>query len=361
MEAVQHVDLSAYRPTEYLRNTPDAAIRDELKSYLGEYRFRLAENNYELLYFDGHLRDPYVFEPMLEKAQRSIELRELYSKNPSREIAEYVGMQKLNQALQYALPGDRIVWVSPPGNQIDGYGNYGFVFSGTVNNGIREEKHIAMTAFRIEEPSVDAYNEILTVIRGKPTEFQTPEEFLAEPFILRQPSTDPNSLLRSKSYARTMDNKQFEIAVGVLEPLIQQFIYEAKNESSKKRLWQLFHTIENLAIELNENINFTDIYDLSYSLHNNIEFVVQRFGMFKPPVVGGSCGSSEGDESIDTLLNRNIMNKLTGHILSKILNEDEDEYGSRTFTCEECGGKHTRPSHVILTVCPVKGTAMKKC
>jgi hypothetical protein len=41
--------------------------------------------------------------------------------------------------------------------------------------------------------------------------------------------------------------------------------------------------------------------------------------------------------------------------------EDKDEYGSRTFTCGECGGKHTRPAHELIKICPVTETEMKKC
>ncbi len=350
MEAVRHVDQSAFRlrPSEYLKGTPDRAIRDELHSYLAEYRFSLSEWSYKLNYFDDHLRDTYTGESMVKKTAKAIELRRNNRKNTLREEAEYHGIQYLDIALQNALTGDHIIWASPPGDREDGYGNYGFVFSGTVDSNIDQHKHISMTAFRIEETSVDAYNEIVSTILGQQIQFNTPEEFLAQPFILHNAQVEQETILRMKTMSKRINNKQFGIAMGVLEPLVQQFIYEAKSGSSKIRLRQLFHAIENLAIELNENINFTNIQELSRSLHNNIEFIVQRFGMFKPPVVGGSCGSSGGDETLDTLLGRNIMNRLTGHILSKILGESEEKWDYHEGECNVC---HKKP--VMVGPCSI--------
>ncbi len=359
MEIREHIDLSAFRPGEYLRATPEDAIRDELKSYLAEYRFQLPEYQYKLVYSNGHLRDTYTYEPMLEKAMRSIESRELHNKNTSREEAEYQGIQNLDALLQNAVPGDRIIWVSPPGSEQDGYGNYGFVFSGIIERISEYQKHISMKAYRIEETSVNSYKNIISEVVGEQIQFNTPEEFLSQPFVLYRPETNPERLLGGITYSNKVDNKQFGLAMGVLEPLVKQFIDEVGAGSPKIRLKQLFYTIENLALQLNENIS--GLYGLSRALQSNREIFVKNFGNFKPPVTGGSCGSSDENESIEALLNRNIMNRLTGHVLSEILGDTEDEYGSLTFKCGECGGEHTRPSHVLLTVCPTKKTAMKKC
>lgn len=356
MENIRCAELSAYNPrtAEFLNGVPDSAIRDELHSYLAEYRFKLPDYRYALAYFDGHLRDTYIGESMIQKAANAIELRRLYNKSTQREEAEYQGLQRLDKRLQYASHGDRIVWASPPGSRSDGYGDYGFIFSGTIRDDTYGKKHIEMTAFRIEETSVDAYNKIMSVMRDEETNFHSAEEFLREPFILHHSAADPDILLRSLVPARNIDQKQFRIAMGVIEPLIKRFIDEARSGSSKQRLRRLFHAIENLAIELNENINFTNLQELYLSLHNNINSFVEVLGAFKPPIAGGSCGSSGGDDLIDSLPNRNIMNRLTSHILSAILGEDEDSYGSLHFHCPVCNQEHRREKGKLMRFCPNK-------
>lgn len=362
MEKVVHhsAESVAYR-MENLKNTPDQMIRDELQSYLAEYRFQLPRYSYNLVYFDNHLRDTYENEPMLDKTERTVAERQNQGKSTSRELAEHQGIQYLDTALQGATLGDQIIWASPPGSKIEGYGNYGFIFSGVIDDISDNRKHLTMTAFRIEETSVDAYSQIINTILGQKFHFNTAEEFLAKPFVFRDFQNDIELAIREKIAPKKIDNQDFKLAMGVLEPLIRQFISEAKTGSSKQRLRKLFYTIEHLAIKLNKSTNFAELYSLSDSLRQNLEGIIQQHGMFKQPIVGGSCGSSGEDENIETLLNRNIMNRLTGYVLSKILGEDTDEHGSLTFTCGECGGKHTRPPHVILTICPATNKEMKKC
>jgi len=342
MERIHSVNSAAFN-NELLGHISGQEIRDELKSYLGEYRFRLPQYKYNLLYLNNHLRDIYNNEPMLEKAARSIELKNEQRKNPSREIAEYQGIKNLDTVLQNALLGDRIIWASPPGSQIDGYGNYGFIFSGIIDDVNDGQKHLSMTAYRIEETSVEAYNRAISAIMKRQVYFDSPEEFLSQPFIINKNLSNPELILRQMVYPNKIDNKQFELAMAILDPLVKQFIAEAKADVTKDRLRQLFYTIENLAIQLKENINFTDLYSLSYSLHANMENFVQRYGSFKPLIVGGSCGGTGEETSIETILNRNILNKLTGHILAKILGEDEG------FECPRC---HFKTKEKVGNQCP---------
>lgn len=338
-----HVRESAAYRTENLKNIPDQEIRDELQSYLAEYRFKLSRHKYDLVYFDHHLRDIYNYEPMLEKTTRSIELRKSQWKNTSRESAEHQGIQNLDTILQDATLGDRIIWASPPGSKLEGYGNYGFIFSGIIDDVSDGRKHVAMTVLRIEETSIVAYNKLIATILGQPIQFSSSEEFLAQPFILQNMRTDPEIVLYHMIAPEKMNDTQFKLAMGTIEPLVKQFIFEARSGASADRLKQLFYTIENLAIKLNKSTDFAELYSLSDSLHQNLEGIVQQHGMFKPPIIGGSCGSSGEDNSLDTLLNRNIMNKLTNNILATILGESEG------FECPRC---HYKTHEPVGNQCP---------
>lgn len=343
MEKITHrADSAAFR-TEYLKSVPDQAIRDELRSYLAEYRFQLPQYKYDLIYFDDHLRDTYTNETMVEKAERSITLRRSNWKNVLRESAEYRGIQYLDSVLRDATLGDRIIWASPPGSKQEGYGNYGFVFSGVIDDISNNKKHISMTAFRVEESSVASYNKAVSTIFGQPILHDTPEEFLAQPFISHTIQVEPEIALNNMLASKKIDDKQFELAMGVIEPLMNQFIVESKSGASKDRLKQLFYTIEHLAIKLNKSTDFTELYSLSNSLHQNFEGIVQKHGMFKPFIVGGSCGSSGEESTLDNLLNRNIMNKLTNNILATILDENEG------FECPRC---HYKTKEPVGNQCP---------
>lgn len=339
---VTRVESAAFR-TELLRHVPEREIRDELKSYLAEYRFQLPKYTYDLVYFDNHLRDIYGNESMLEKAARSIDQRQSNWKNASRETAEYQGIQYLDSVLQGASLGDRVIWGSPPGATIDGYGPYGFFFSGIVDDVRGNNKHISMTALRINETSISAYNKAMESILGQSVQFNTPEEFLAQPFILQNTSVDPEISLNNMTAPKKIDDRQFEFAMGAIDPLVKQFILEIKSGAPTDRLKQLFYAIENISIELNTSSGLAGIYTLSYSLHQNLELIVQQHGMFKPPIVGGSCGSSGGTDSLETLLNTNLMNKLTNNVLVTILGETDG------FECPRC---HFKTKKSIGNQCP---------
>lgn len=327
---------------EYDRNVLDRVIHDELKSYLAEYRFKLPQYRYDLEYFDSHLRDPYTHEPMIKKAERAIELRRGSGKNISREIAEYQGIEYLDDVLQNTrAENHHIIWASPPGRPEDGYGNYGFIYVGEIDNRGDSQKHISMTAYRIEESSVGAYNEIMSRIVNDDLHFNNPEEFLAHPILFDGSQINLNGIIQTRTIDSKINNKQFELIMGTIDPLIKQFIYEVNLGSPKERLRQLFYTIEHLVIQLQQDSS--NLYSISKILHTDREFYVQQLGNFRPPIVGGSCGSSGGDDSIETLLNRNIMNRLTGHILSKILGDGEG------FECPKC---HYRTKEPVGNQCP---------
>lgn len=89
------------------------------------------------------------------------------------------------------------------------------------------------------------------------------------------------------------------------------------------------------------------------------------------PLGGGCGGKNDTENELDPLRGFGQTNPLSTNyrlstpsiqdILKKNNNEDSDEYGSLKFHCPVCDGEHTRPRHVLLEKCPVKGKEIPKC
>ena len=128
---------SAGFSVEYENKVFDQELREDIVSYLGEYRFKLQKYNYQLVFSQSNnekwrLRDTHRFEAMGAKARRSIEERKLRKESVHREKAEAAGIEYLETQLITAKEGDSVVWASPPGDEKEGYGQYGFFYIGKV-------------------------------------------------------------------------------------------------------------------------------------------------------------------------------------------------------------------------------------
>ncbi len=87
--------------------------------------------------------------------------------------------------------------------------------------------------------------------------------------------------------------------------------------------------------------------------------------------LGGGCGGNDTENDLDPLKDFGKTNPLSTNyrlstpsiqdIMKKNKEEDSDEYGSLKFHCPVCNGEHTRPRHVLLETCPVKGKEIPKC
>lgn len=90
------------------------------------------------------------------------------------------------------------------------------------------------------------------------------------------------------------------------------------------------------------------------------------YGKSGKMTLGGGCGGStvteselssfdpmEGIKQITALSSDYRLTTSLKDILKKG-KEDSDEYGSLKFHCPVCNSEHTRPRHVLLTVCPNK-------
>lgn len=348
IEHSSHFGSDAF-PLEHLQNIPKESLYKNIESYLGEYRFSIPRYEYELHFNSdtsgiSHIVDPHDGEAMAVKAQRAIKKREDMWKNTSREVAEYQGLISLEEQLRTAPENSTIIWTSPPGSSHDGYGDYGFFFAGTVNTNKNNDdvKKITMTAFRINNQTVEQCGKAISQLTGDTVCFQNAEECIAHPTIVSQEkSCDIPSVLQ-EVFHFTCDfesERLFKNTMKILEPSIRSFINMVYKGASKEQIQYGFYALENYAIALRQTIKeqFYDITYINRRLDVSQEIVpfhtlVDYFGFSPPPLVAGSCGSTGVKSS-------NIFNNSLSSLSSLF---SSSEY-SENFTCPSCHEESTPP------------------
>lgn len=325
----ERIGSDAFR-VEYKNNIPEQVVYDDVVSYLGEYRFSLPKYTYSLKFKDGKLRDPNRNDSMEELSQRAIDLKKKEWKPSVREQAELRGFQSLNDQLKYAKTGSTIIWASPPGPKEDGYGDYGFVYFGKVENTNSEDKSIKMTALRVEKPSIAQFSKAIQMFGDEKANNRSAEEFLANPQVFAE---DIKEGYAEAILGRVFDFKpnekeqeKFNQIIKKMFPLIWDFV---KSSRSLRGLYSL----ENYAIELKKDYERFEmegaIEVVDFSVPKAIRDIIGNYG-HEPPKMAGSCGSTNNNRTRTS----NIFNAL-----SSLNSLSEEEW----FTCPKCGFKADGP------------------
>lgn len=339
----KHADSDAFR-IEYSTQVNEKALRKDIESYLGEYRFRLPQNNYHFMYAGGQLKAAYDDESMIEKGMRAIQRRRNEGRNTSREEAELKGLFLLEKQLDSAATGHSVIWASPPGPREDGYGNYGFLFVGQVQEtGDENNKRVNMTAYRLENPKLGQFNEFIETVTGHHPYFETAEEFLSSPQIIEAGNRAVVEVILKRIFRfenDRMKEKNFIRSLRRLSPHIEEFISMVKNGAPKNKLRKVFNAIENYALDSQAS------YSMSFE-----EITIQY--NYRPPTVAGSCGSSGGlgvgsifqNTSLEDLLSSGLDESEhyddynCPHCNKTLSGERKDDRSSWRRACDHCGGK----------------------
>lgn len=316
---------------EFHQDAKERQIRDDLVSYLGEYRFEVSEYNYRLGIANGILVDPNTGESMSLKAKKAIEFKRRRSLNTSREEAEFEGFINLEKGLS-ERPFGTVVWFSPPGPKGEGYGDYGFAFVGKRNG-----NELEMTAIRLEKPTINDFNKATSALWGEKG-YKKAED------LLRQPMVIDISLGKVKEFVHgnfeVQDEKSKTVFAKALEKLggiIEEASLIIKNGTLEQKQKAL-HTVENLAIELKERLGslFKEnvIFMSDYRISKLATFMEIDKYTNKPKVVAGSCGNTS---SKNVFSSSNVFSKYSS--LSSLLSSEENEW----FTCPRCNYKANGP------------------
>jgi hypothetical protein len=322
---------------EYEDGATDAELRDNLLSYLGEYRLQVQKFDYELDYFAdspfdlGEVRDPNEGESMQKKAQRSIEERVRKGEPIHRETAEYQAFTFLNAQLANAKDGDMLLWASPPGPKEEGYGDYGFLFQGTVKeagvvNGSMRKK-LAMTAIRVDDPTVLQYNQAMSDLTGVQWSINNVDDFLASPVVVDSiPEYAVDHILQKNFYFQLNEDER-EMVPKILSQLdvaVNDCIAVFRTGTKAEKLRALY-TLENYALELKAAWQRGDMEAFSNARDESPRLVeIMSLYGHEPPKVAGSCGSTTSNPL--TFGHQALLKELGVGSLEDLLN-------NRLFTC----------------------------
>jgi hypothetical protein len=322
---------SAGFSVEYESRVFDQELRDDVVSYLGEYRFKLQKYDYELVFSptseEGwRLRDPHRLEAMGIKAERSIDERRLRSESTHRETAEAVGIELLEKQLETAEEGDSVVWASPPGSKEEGYGDYGFFYIGKVRRSVEAKKEVAMTAIRVENPTLEQFNRAFQELSGVAVNFSKAEDFISKPVITAALAKDlvDDVLLRNFALGEDpTEQTRFASVIERIRPRIDQFIRYVRFGTTEEKK-KAFHALENLALQVKKDLE-TGL-EIVFEQPVKFQVFIDQYG-FEPPKVAGSC----------PIKSPNLLGQYQA--LNKALGKDKQEW----FTCPKCNYKADGP------------------
>jgi len=333
-------------------------LKRDVVSYLCEYRLNVPKFDYKLALCrdksqkgDITLRDEERGESLLRKAERAIIEKKKNNLSSSREEAEYIGLQTLSKNISQAKSGDTVLWASPPGPKELGYGDYGFLFVGKVSKTNNGEADVSMSAIRIENPSMQQFNSVMSSLTGDKLNHNSPEQYLARPELVKQGLSQAEidrALSRYFSFKTNPQHQQkLNSIITQMSPMIEDFIpimrYGTKEEREKA-----LHALENYALKLKSEppkpLRGEKIIYQIPKIPHRLGDIIEIFGRYAPPKAAGSCGLS-GETS-----RSNMPSSFNGNEVAD-LTYGSDRYGSRTFKCPSCGQTNIRPQGELLKSC----------
>lgn len=351
---------------EYHQFTPKTVLFEDIKSYIGEYRLIVPQYQYELHYTQDqferyHLVSPHDDEPMIIKCQRAIEKRKNAWKNTSREEAEYQCVCRLETQLATTLPGDMIVWTSPPGPPEDGYGSYGFFYAGQVlmSPNFLSNKRLLITAFRIENQSVVQCRQAIAQLTGEIVNFQTAEDCISQPKIVRAIDKEIVQSVLTNIFHFRPDKKREQLLSDIsriIKPQVYNFSDLLQKGGSREDIQKGFWALDNYVISLYQTAlrHFDGVVpfrsaDTAVAVIP-FEMMVAHFGQTAPPIVTGSCGST-GERKSSNIFNNSLFSVTS--LFSPEL--------SANFICPNCRKESTSPVGDSCPKCGItKDEAEKK-
>lgn len=290
----------------------DVEMRKDIVSYLSEYRLRVQKYDYELLYSfrEGEgfrVRDVHRGEAMSIKAKRTLAERQVTGLPIHREMAEDEGIENLDKQLYYAQDGDKIFWISPPGPKEEGYGNYGFVFEGRVQNEMSEDglptKRLFMSAIRVENPTMSQANSAFSELTGENISHASPEGLLENPRVVSKRAVDTDAVLQ-KNFSFVVNQRDAwtnSQVITKMNLMIDEAISVIRSGTREERI-RSFYALENYALALKERFTRENdapekeniVYTRDYGEYRYLADILYEYG-YMPPIVAGSCGAT-GEE-----------------------------------------------------------------
>ena len=285
---------------EFYEGASHQQIVDDVVSYLGEYRFEVPEFSYKMGLINGKLTDPNTGDAMTVKAKKAIETRQKDGLKIQREEAELEGLLSIENQIKEKK--GTIVWFSPPGDEKDGYGKYGFAYTGKVG-----EDFVEMTAIRVEDPKITDFNDASKALWGE--DYKEAQSFLSSPKVVDIEEDKVRNFIHGNFEIKNQNGKEiFSRALKEMDRAINDLAKRVANGQEKDG-HAGFHVIENMSIELKNRFeqetqgNIIFMQDLQMP-DLDVAITLEKYKT-PPPAVKGSCGMSSRTQSNEIF--RNIM------------------------------------------------------
>ncbi len=340
-----------YSPDEIGRRREEN-ISDNIIRYLGEYRLgvKYDEFHYNLEQDaesgDFFLSSPHADPgPILNIYRKAISYKKERGLPVDREVAECLGFQKLQEGLADAQEGTLILWVSPPGSKADGYGDHSFTFIGQIVKDPEGKKRLRIIPYR-NVLSLEEHKNYLKYFNEDAQHYDKDTDFLVNPVVIEQSEAiqTPDDIISFIGETERFNIEWRNKLTPLIMPLVGGFIQLVRENASDQQLLRARYAIENLVLGEKD-------YILGKKAKSHIVFeqspnvIFDKYGDVAPPIVYGSCGASASGESSSTF--NNVFLK--------------DKYGSRTFSCPECGKTNIRPENELLFNCQHCGSDKVSC
>ena len=325
MERQEYKPALAFRQ-EFYEGASQQQIVDDVVSYLGEYRFEVPEFSYRMGLSGGKLTDPNTGDAMTVKAEKAIGVRRSDGLITAREEAELEGLLSIESQLKDKQ--GTIVWFSPPGEEKDGYGRYGFAYTGKIGDGF-----VDMTAIRVEDPKISDFNDASSALWGE--DYEEAEGFLRSPRIINVEEDSVKEFIHGNFEIKNKDGKEiFRKAIQRMRMQIDDFSKIAASGSEDQR-HAAFHAIENMSLELRQRIEEEEEEGVLFI--NNFQMpdllIAMTMDKYKTPApaVKGSCGMSSN------LRTNEIFRSILFGSDSKITGSSKREFGfDKPGPCRLC-------------------------
>lgn len=341
---------------DHREETTSGEIVKDIETYIYEFRLKAQIKPYDLSLTlqDGawRLGDPIKHEPMSTKAHRAVLDRSLRGEPTHREEAEHAGIIFLEQQLAEASPGDSIIWFSPPGPEEEGYGDYGFGFTGEVIEEELGKKTVRMTANRFEKPTLEQYKQAFEVIVGGEFSAQTADDFLRMPIVVKGGiSKEYSDMIFLNVFGFIYDEAEAkrndDIYNTRLEHLALEYGLRYPKMSPAERIAAI-HAMENIATEAKKYDETSKAVFVSEARRTLAEAKISY--NYEPEKVAGSCPVTKSNNPLEI-----------GTGVSSIFKLPEDRYGSREVECPTCGAENVRPLNTLIKSCQHCGSDKISC
>lgn len=357
-ETKETIGSKAFR-MEYDPNISRSALYDDVVTYLAEYRLQAQEMFYQLKFSaeedEWHIRDVNTGKSLVETAQEVIKKD---SSQIVRRYAELQGLQKEEDFLIKAKPGDITIQISPPGDDLSETGDYGFIFVGKVEEENDGSKIWHKNAIRINKANLEQYSQLFGIVTKEPSTHKTAEEFIRDPKLLQNTSYQEvqAALLQVFDFKTSSDEKKRnEWIINQVKPHVFDFIDMVKQGKSHKKSYRHLQKIENRLLELKDKWNEGVINDGVVEILNSKD--LDRDYDFDPPEASGSCGPTDSANSNSRL--RSLGLSSVGFNNSALESSvGEDQYGTLVFDCPK-GHKNKRPYGKLIPRCQTCGTDVR--